>query len=204
MPRRAIDPLNNVGLRTRAYAKLTGRASAEGAQSSASAALGVLHELASSPETAPDALALLHELQVHQVELELQDEELRSSRGELEAALARQIQLYDFASVGLFTVDLGTVMHELNLTGARLLELERNALIGQPLEAFLTPDSARALSAVLARVKASGEAAGCTLELAEQGPRGRAIHASVSADPADGNFLIALTEIHPNRETPTR
>jgi len=204
MPRRTIDLANHVGLRTRAYAKLTGRASEGNAPLGASAALGVLHELASSPATAPDALALLHELQVHQVELELQDEELRAARIELEAALARQIQLYDFAPVGLLTIDAHTVMHELNLTGARLLELERNALIGQPLEAYLTHDSAQTLRALLARVRASGEAGGCTLEFAEQAPRGRAIRASVSADPVGGNFLMALTEIHADRETPTR
>ena len=105
----------------------------------ASAALGVLYELASSPSTAPDALALLHELQVHQVEVDLQDEELRRSRVELETSLNRQVQLYDYAPIGFFTVDGNAVMRELNQTGASLLGFERDFLRGRSLDEF--PDS---------------------------------------------------------------
>ena len=94
---------------------------AQGAMQMATAAYGVLHELASSPTTAADALALLHELQVHQVELDLQAEELRASRMELEAALRRQIQLYDAAPVGHATIDPSCTLLELNLTGAAML-----------------------------------------------------------------------------------
>jgi PAS domain-containing protein len=125
----------------------------------ASTALGVLYELASSPSTAPDALALLHELQVHQVEVDLQDEELRRSRVELETSLNRQVQLYDCAPVGYFTVDGNAVLRELNQTGATLLGFERDFLRGRSLDSFLTPEGVSTLRAMLGRVTAGAPAA---------------------------------------------
>jgi hypothetical protein len=83
--RRDSETRVNRDLRRRALAQLRVPAGSHEARLNSSAALGVLHELASSPSTAEAALALLHELQVHQVELDLQDEELRRSRAELEA-----------------------------------------------------------------------------------------------------------------------
>ena len=91
----------------------------------------MLHRLASSPETAIEALSLLHELQVYQVELALQDEELRASRVELELLVKRQLQLYDASPAGSLTIDQMTVITELNLAAARLLGLKRAAAIGR-------------------------------------------------------------------------
>lgn len=79
-------------LRSRATDRLTGNTAAPRVRADPSAALGVLYELASSPSTAPSALALLHELQVHQVEVDMQSEELRRSRAETETLLDRQVQ----------------------------------------------------------------------------------------------------------------
>jgi hypothetical protein len=105
---------SQVNLRLRALHRLTGKNGSHGARLNASAALQALHDLASSPSTGAAALALLHELQVYQVELDLQDEELRRSRADLEMTLSRQVQLYDFAPVGCFTVDRSTALQELN------------------------------------------------------------------------------------------
>src|ERR1700679_1938271 len=91
--------LTHAALRARAVVRLTGTEGSHESWMKASAASQVLHDLASSPSTAAAAMALLHELQVHQVEVDLQDEELRRSCAELESTLTRQIQLYDFAPV---------------------------------------------------------------------------------------------------------
>lgn len=186
-------------LRTQALSRLTGHHSPAGTRSNASAALGVLHQLASSPSTAADALALLHELQVHQVEVELQDEELHRSRAELEADLLRLTQCHDHAPVGCFTIDRGTVLCEVNLTGARLLGVEREALPGHTLEAFLTPPSVGRLQTLLAQVDAGpGHDTGaeahptCTLELVTRGGQRRVVGASAAPDPAGGRYLLAL------------
>src|SRR5450755_3268026 len=144
-----IKAQSQADLRLRALQRLTGNNGSHDARLNGSAALQVLHDLASSPSTGAAALALLHELQVYQVELDLQDEELRRSRAELEMSLSRQAQLYDFAPVGCFTVDRSTALRELNLTAASMLGAERDRLLGRSLDSFLAAQSARALHAML-------------------------------------------------------
>ncbi|MBI3803072.1 MAG: PAS domain S-box protein [Nitrospirae bacterium] len=75
---------------------------------------------------------LFHELQVHQIELEMQNEDLRSSQSQLEELLNRYTDLYDFAPIGYFTLDENGLVLEVNLKGAELLAVERRHLIGKP------------------------------------------------------------------------
>ncbi|MGA2254804.1 MAG: ATP-binding protein [Thermoguttaceae bacterium] len=93
-------------------------------------------------ETLPpqEAGRLLHDLQVHQIELEMQNEELRRAQGELEASRARYFDLFDLAPVGYFTLNEQGLILEANLTGAGLLGVGRNALVKQPLTRFILPD----------------------------------------------------------------
>ncbi|MHB0955753.1 MAG: sensor histidine kinase [Pirellulaceae bacterium] len=79
----------------------------------------------------------IHELQVHQIELEMQNEELRRAQVELEASRARYIDLYDFAPVGYVTVSEVGLILEANLTAATLLAVPRGALVRQPLTRFV-------------------------------------------------------------------
>ena len=179
-------------LRLRALKHLMVPGSSHDNRLDAAAALGVLHQLASSSSTAGAALTLLHELQVHQVELDLQDEELRRSRSELEAALARQVQLYDFAPVGYLTVDRATALQELNLTAAGMLGSERDKLLGHALDAFLEPRSALALRAMLDRLSDGGprEVRALQLAAAHGGPRD--VLTSATRDPDGQHFLVAF------------
>jgi len=86
----------------------------------------------------PEKMAsLIHELQVHQIELEMQNEELRRVQQELEKTRDRYSHLYDFAPVGYFTVSEKGIIDEVNLTGASLIGIERNALIGTPFTRFV-------------------------------------------------------------------
>lgn len=195
MPRAPFETENPVALRVRALQRLSWQHAPKDVAVSAAAALGVLHELASSPATAPDALALLHEMQVHQVELELQAEELRNSRAELEATLQRQVQMYDAAPVGCFTVDRQAVLHELNLPGAALLGSDRDSLLGRGLDGFLAPHSVRALQAMLARLDAGSRAEAGALELAARDGASRVVQASVCADPAGGRYFVVLMDL---------
>ena len=73
---------------------------------------------------------LVHELRVHQIELEMQNEELCRAQLELEAARDKYTDLYDFAPVGYFTVSEKGMIVAINLTGATMLGVERRRLIG--------------------------------------------------------------------------
>ena len=80
---------------------------------------------------------LLHELRVHKIELELQNEELRDSRDEVEAGLARYTEIYDFAPVDYLTLDRDGVISQSNFSAARLLGHERALLKGRHFAFFL-------------------------------------------------------------------
>lgn len=82
---------------------------------------------------------LLHELRVHQIELEMQNEELRRAQIELDASRARYFDLYDLAPVGYITIGGAGLIREANLTAALLIGVERQALLRSPLSKFIFP-----------------------------------------------------------------
>ena len=84
-----------------------------------------------------DIQYLVHELRVHQVELEMQNEELRRTQRELELARDRYLDLYDFAPVGYLTLSEAGQILQANLTAATMLGIERGHLIKQPLSRFV-------------------------------------------------------------------
>ena len=84
--------------------------------------------------------SLIHELEVHQIELEMQNDELRRTQAELEKARDRYSDLYDFAPVGYFTVSEKGIIDQVNLTGAAMIGTERSALIGNPFTGFVLRD----------------------------------------------------------------
>lgn len=82
---------------------------------------------------------LLRDLQVHQVELETQNRELREAQIQLEISRDRYADLYDFAPIGYVTMDAKGLIHNMNLAAAELLEVERGRLIGVPLHLYVVP-----------------------------------------------------------------
>jgi len=83
---------------------------------------------------------LIHELEVHQIELEMQNEELRRAHIELTESRNRYYDLYDLAPVGYFSLDLKGRILEVNLSGAHLLGIERSALIKKKFTQVTTPE----------------------------------------------------------------
>ncbi len=179
-------------LRKRALAKLSVGPSKERKRASTADALAVLHRLASAPSTAGDAMALLHEMQVHQVELDLQQEELRYSRSELEAALIRQTALIERAPVGYMTIDAGTVVVKINLAGARLLGAARDDLLGRPLAGMLSAHSADVLQALLARARDGLGPETHELQLQPLAGTRRPVQAAADRDTIPDRFLLVL------------
>lgn len=88
-----------------------------------------------------DAQKLVHELQVHQLELEMQNDELRRTQLELEAARDRYADLYDFAPSAHLTLNADGEILEANLNAGKLLGLERGRLIHQKLTRFIAAEA---------------------------------------------------------------
>lgn len=87
---------------------------------------------------------LTHELHVYQVELEMQNRDLRESQQVVEDSRSRYADLYDFAPVGYCTLDAAGELLEINLTGAAMLGGERSKLLGRPLVALVGADGVAA------------------------------------------------------------
>jgi PAS domain S-box-containing protein len=123
----------------------------------------------SSPRTEADTKRLVHELQVHQIELEMQNAELQAARDQLEVALEKYTDLYDFAPVGYFSIDDQGFILEMNLAGAALLGVERSRLVNRRLQSFVAPPSRPILLAFLERVFAGPGKQICEVSLLNGG-----------------------------------
>ncbi len=115
-----------------------------------------------------DARSLIHELQVHQIELEMQNEELRRAQRELEESRNRFSDLYDFAPVGYFTFDKNGFIIEVNLTAANKLGVERSFLIKKPFSLFISPGSKDVFYLHLRHVFRTGVRQTCELKLVDK------------------------------------
>jgi len=124
--------------------------------------------LATAAESAMEAQRLVHELQVHQIELEMQNDELRNSRNEVEAAAERYTDLYDFAPSGYFTLERNGAITRTNLAGASLLGFERSRLTGRRLGDFITHSSLPDFNEFLENVFNSKEKEVCDVVLQKQ------------------------------------
>ncbi|MBK8538377.1 MAG: PAS domain-containing protein [Candidatus Competibacteraceae bacterium] len=103
-----------------------------------------------SPPTVTETLRLVHELQVNQIELELQNHALLEVRAELEQRAEKYADLYDFAPLGYFTLAANGTIQELNLAGAALLGQDRSHLIGRRFGLFVSAATQLTFNAFLA------------------------------------------------------
>jgi PAS domain S-box-containing protein len=119
--------------------------------------------------TSGQALELFQELRIHQVELEMQNEDLRRAQLELERSRARYFELYDLAPVGYLTLTAGGVIQEANLTAARLLRQERYDLIGLPFTRFVAREDQDSYYLYGKRLRQAGSQQTCELRLGRNG-----------------------------------
>jgi PAS domain S-box-containing protein len=108
----------------------------------------------------------LHELRVHQVELEVQNEELRRAQLELDAAHRRYLDLYDLAPIGYCTLDRSGRLRQVNLRGAELLGAPREALVGRSFDGLLAPEDRARSRRLRERLFGGGEPDGCEVRRA--------------------------------------
>jgi PAS domain S-box-containing protein len=116
-------------------------------------------------ETEADTRRLLQELQIHHIELELQNEELKQAKAEVDLALEKYADLYDFAPVGYFSLDEQGSILEVNLTGSAMLGTERSRLTDRRIQLFVAPPSRSTFNAFLERVFAGHEKQVCEVLL---------------------------------------
>ena len=140
-----------------------------------------------------DLQKLVQELRVHQIELEMQNEELRKAQLELAESRDRYSDLYDFAPIGYFTLDEKGLIAEVNLAGADLLGCERASLLTKKgFSQFIAPGSQDAFYSHRKRALETGTKQVCEIEL--KGKNDRSFYAQVQsvAVIGDGGNLTQL------------
>jgi PAS domain S-box-containing protein len=120
-----------------------------------------------------DMQVLLQELQVHQIELEMQNDELSLLNEALERQQSRFASIYDLAPIGYFILAHTGIIEEVNNAGIDLLDARRIGLIGKPLDIFIAADDQGAFRNFYKAMQ-SGEHQGCQLKLVSKA--GRQIH----------------------------
>lgn len=152
------------------------------------------------PRSEEDLVKLVHNLRVHQIELELQNEELLRSETELTISRDKFSLLYDFAPMGYFTLDREQKIRTVNLTGASLLGLERSRIVNRAFTNFVAGSERPAFTAFLHEVFASNVKQSCEIELLQAG--GRPLYARIEAYAEDSSqeCLAAVIDISALRQ----
>jgi PAS domain S-box-containing protein len=114
----------------------------------------------------PESLrTILHELRVHQIELEMQNEELRRAQEDLAASRGRYFDLYDLAPVGYITVSEAGIVLEANLTAATLFGMDRRSLVKQPVSRLILKEDQDIFYELRRRLFETGDTQRCELRM---------------------------------------
>ena len=123
-----------------------------------------------------DTLKLIHELEVHQIELEMQNKELRLACTRAEAATGKYSELYDFAPAGYFTLTRESKIVELNLSGSKMLGKVRSLLINNLFDRFISRDTKPGFNLFLAKAFSSNLKETCEIILLSGGASTMPVH----------------------------
>ena len=157
------------------------------------------------PSAGEDLLhELIHELSVHQIELELQNEELRLTQAELKRSRDRYVDFYDFAPFAYLTLNLDGLIDEINLAGAALLGADRSKLTQRKFSAFVAASSLEQWQQHLQAVLKSESKLTCELLLKNNS--GSSFHAQLDCLGLKNNgkepvVRIALTDISKHKQS---
>jgi PAS domain S-box-containing protein len=141
---------------------------------------------------------LLHELEIHRLELEMQNEELRTAQLDLSAGLDRYTQLFDFAPIGYATLTQHGEVREVNHAGATLLGEPRTNVMGRRFAFFLSVAHRETFAQVLAEVGRDALKKVVELELAQQGMIHKKVVVRISVCSLAGatpSYLIAFEDV---------
>ncbi len=152
----------------------------------------VMTALLRSPEE------LLHELQVHQIELEMQNEELRRAQAAMETSRDRYVDLYDFAPIGYLTLATNALISEINLTGAGMLGQERKKLIRRRFARFVAAEDSDCWHRNYLRVALHGDNQSCEITL--QRGDGSRLPVRLEKEDEEPVVRIALSDISARKQ----
>jgi PAS domain-containing protein len=142
-----------------------------------------------------DAIKLLHELQVHQIELEMQNEELIKANEAAETALRKYTMLYDFAPMGYFTLDPDGNIYELNFTGAEILGDKRFSLVNSNFKLFIAEDSRLVFDKFFSKIYSKKGKESCEIKLGYNGNSLCTVYMEGVVTGDDRNCLLSVVDI---------
>jgi PAS domain-containing protein len=165
----------------------------------------VVKFLENNPEPGVEAYAmsperLIEEIHIHQIELEMQNEDLRLARENAERIQAKYIDLYDCAPVGYLTLGEKGKIVEANLTAANLLGTEKSKIVYRPLTDFVDEGFQDILYFILAKGRNSGGHESCELKLKKCGEKTffALLESKVSVNQESGRTEIRISVININ------
>jgi PAS domain S-box-containing protein len=121
--------------------------------------------------TLEDVRELVHLLQVHQIELEHQNEELRLTQEELEVSRNKYVNLFDFSPIPYFTLDPDSIIKEVNISASKMFGIDRNKLIGKHFIAYIPLPERDIYNSFLNAVLSSPEKQSCELTMVKKDKR---------------------------------
>ncbi len=164
----------------------------------AEARIGQAHPINLENLSQDDIRRLFTELQTYQIELELQNEELRLTQTQLESERNKYSQLYNFAPVGYLSIDAQDIILEMNLATADLMGYERKYFVKRPITPYLTPDSLQVFIEARQRAQATEIPQVCELTLRRRDQKTLYVQARISvlcASEPPVRWQVAMTDI---------
>ncbi|HSG66759.1 MAG TPA: PAS domain S-box protein, partial [Gammaproteobacteria bacterium] len=144
-----------------------------------------------APLSADEIEGVLHDLRVHQIELEMQNDELRRAQASLVAERGRYFDLFELAPVGYLTLSSEGVILEANLTAASILSAPRSEIVGKPLTSFISPDDQDVYYRYRRRVESGDPPEACEMRIVQPGgARLWVALSTIAAREPDGSAVV--------------
>ncbi|MBP9165714.1 MAG: PAS domain-containing sensor histidine kinase [Leptospiraceae bacterium] len=153
------------------------------------------HSLEASFLNETEENKFIHEIEIHQIELAMQNEELIQANEKLEAATRKYTARYDFAPMGYYTLEKDGTISELNISGAELLSKAHSALLKANFKLFISEQTRQTFNSFFQRVTESGHKEICEVQLIEDGIPGKQVHIEGIYSFVEKNFLITAIDI---------
>ncbi|MEI6391743.1 MAG: PAS domain S-box protein [Verrucomicrobiota bacterium] len=147
------------------------------------------------PRAREETARLIQELHIHQIEMEMQNEELGQEHARIEALRAQYADLYDFAPMGCASLDREGVIRQVNLAGARLLGLDRSRLLKQRFDRFVAEGDRSTVRDLLDKVFASHGKECCEVTMPQAGASPLFVRIEGTRSPDDQLCLVVMVDL---------